>query len=128
MQKATRVASQLGCAPLCAVNGTAKRLRPLKTRCDEPPHYQEYDRANDCADETSILAGLIPPDRLAKVCCCNSSNNPQHGSENKPLRLVLVARMKEPRDHPCHKPNYDGPKNTHCVLPRVIPVRFRISR
>src|SRR6516225_11494831 len=98
------------------INLFAVGLRPLKTRCDEAPHYQDYDRANDCADETSILAWLIPPDRLAKVCCYNSSNNPQHGSQNKPRRLPLVARMKEPRDHPRHKPNYDGPKNTHCVL------------
>jgi hypothetical protein len=24
--------------------------------------------------------------------------------------------MKEPSDHSCQKPNYDGPKNTHCAL------------
>src|SRR6516162_4940170 len=114
MLKAMRVASQLGCAPLCSQ--WDKCLRPLKTRCNEPPYYQDYDRANDCADETSVLAGLIPPNRLAKVCCYKSSNNPQHGCQNKPRWLVLVARMKEPRDHPCHKPNYDGPKNTHCDL------------
>jgi hypothetical protein len=25
--------------------------------------------------------------------------------------------VKELRDHPCHKPNNDGPKNTHSSLP-----------
>jgi hypothetical protein len=28
--------------------------------------------------------------------------------------------MKESSDHPRHKPNYDGPKNTHCALPLVV--------
>ncbi len=85
-----------------------ERLGPLKTRCDESPYYQDYDRANDCADETSVLARLIPPDRLAKICCYNSSNYPEHGRQDKPLRLILVAGMEESRDHPCHKPNYDA--------------------
>src|SRR6516225_9649484 len=109
MQKATRVASQLGCAPLC------KRLRALKTRRDKPPHYQDNDRANDCADETSVFARLIPPDCLAKVCCYKSSNNPEHGRHDVPSGLKLISRINQFRDHPGHKPNYDGPKNTHCV-------------
>src|SRR6516162_3009918 len=114
MQKATRVASEV--ALLFAVNGTTGRLRPPKTRCDKPPHRQDYYRANDCADETSVFAGLIPPDRLAKVCCYKSSNNPEHGRHDVPSGLKLVSRINQFRDHPGHKPNYDGPKNTHCVL------------
>src|SRR5262249_39543706 len=91
-------------------------LGPLNTRRDKPPHYQDYECTNDRSNEPSALTGLIPPDRLAEVCCYKSSNDPEQGRQNKPLWLVLVARMKEPRDHPCYKPNYDGPKNTHCVL------------
>jgi len=52
----------------------------------------------------------------AEVCCYKSSNDPEQGCQNKPLWLVLIARMKEPSDYACEKPNYDGPKNTHCVL------------
>src|SRR5206468_2380643 len=92
-------------------------LRPLKARSDDPPHYQYYDCANDCSDETRTLASLIPPHCLAKVCCHKSSDNPEQGSHDKSRRLVLVSRMKELRDHSCHKPNNDGPKNTHCLLP-----------
>ena len=72
----------------------SERLGPLKTRCDEPPYYQDYNRANDCADETSVFVSLIPTDRLAKVCCYKSSNNPEQGCQNKALRLVLVPWMK----------------------------------
>src|SRR6516162_11125987 len=110
MQKATRAASQLGCAPLC------KRLRALKTRCDKPPHRQDYYRANDCADETSVFARLIPPDCLAKVCCYKSSNNPKHGRPDVPSGLKLISWINQFRDHPGHKPNYDGAKNTYLVL------------
>jgi len=74
-------------------------LCSLKTRCDEPPHGQDYDRANDCPNETSAFAGLIPADRLAKVRCCKSSNNPEQRCENEPLRLVLVSWIKESCDH-----------------------------
>src|SRR5260370_13841017 len=109
MQKATRVASQLGCAPPAEVG-----LRPLKTRRDKPPHHQDYDCANDCSNETSVLACLIPPDCLAEIGCCKSSNNPDHGRPDEPSGLILVPRMKESRDHPRHKPTYDGPNNTHC--------------
>jgi hypothetical protein len=99
-------------------------LCPLKTRCDHSPHYEDYDRANNCPNETSALASLIPPDRLAEVCCYKSSNNPEQGSQNKPLRLVLVARMKESRDHARHEPNYNSPKNTHSRLP--VSTRFSV--
>src|SRR6516164_1360619 len=68
-------------------------LRPLKTRCNQSPHYRNYDCANDCADETSTFASLIPSNRLATVCCYKGSNNPEQGCQNKPLWLVLVARM-----------------------------------
>jgi hypothetical protein len=91
--------------------------RPLKPWCDNPPNYQDYDCADDCSDETRFFAGVIPPDRLAKVCCYKSSNNPEQGRQNKPLRLELVARMKESRDQPRHKSNYDSPKNMHCGAP-----------
>jgi hypothetical protein len=93
------------------------RLRPLKPWCDNPPNYQDYDRADDCSDETRAFASVIPPDRLAKVCCYKSSNNPEQGRQNKPLRLELVARMKESRDQPRHKSNYDGLKDMHCRAP-----------
>ena len=82
----------------------SERLSPLKTRSDEPPHYQDYDRANDSADETSAFAGLIPPDGLAKVCCYKGANDPQQRCQNKTLGLVLVAGMKESRDHPATNP------------------------
>src|SRR6516164_5858194 len=111
MQRATRVASHR--LPLCS---QWDRLRALKTRCDKPPHRQDYNRANNCADEPSAFARLIPPDRLAEVCCYKSSNNPEHGRQDVPSGLILVSWINQFRDHPCHKPNYDGPKNTHCVL------------
>jgi hypothetical protein len=68
-------------------------LRPLKTRCNEPPRRQYYYRANDCADETCALASLIPPDRLAKVRCYKSSDNPEHGRQDEPSGLILVSRI-----------------------------------
>ena len=86
----------------------SERLGPLKTRSDEPPYYQDYDRANDCADETSVFARLIPPDCLAKVCCYKSSNNPEHGRHDVPSGLKLISRINQFRDHPGHKPNYDA--------------------
>src|SRR5215469_4815210 len=67
--------------------------RPLKTRCDEPPHDQDYYRANNCADESSAFAGLIPPDRLAKVRCYKSSNNSEHRRPDEPGGLMLVSRI-----------------------------------
>src|SRR5262249_60059832 len=79
-------------------------------------------------DETSALSGLIPPDRLAKVCRNKSSNNPQQGCQYKTLGLVLVARMKESRDHSGQKPNYDGPKNAHCDLRLLVSQRRGASR
>src|SRR6516165_11378051 len=105
MQRATRVASHR--LPLCS---QWDRLRALKTRRDKPPHYQDNDRANDCADETSVFARLIPPDCLAKICCYKSSNNPEHGRHDVPSGLKLISRINQFRDHPGHKPNYDGPK------------------
>src|SRR6516225_10999179 len=108
MQRPTKVPTQLG-----------RDLRPLKPRCDEPPHEQDYYRANDCADEPSALASLIPPDRLPKVRCYNSSNNPEHGRPDEPGGFILISRINQLRDYPCHKPNYDGPKNTHCALQLV---------
>jgi hypothetical protein len=98
----------------CALNCD---LRPFKTWGDETPYYKDYDRANDCADEARTLASLIPPDCLAKVCCNERSHNPEHSGQDKALRLILVARMKESRDHACYKPNYDRPNNAHCILP-----------
>src|SRR5215469_9163420 len=114
MQKATWVASHR--MPLCR----KKSLRPLKTRCDESPHEQDYYRANDCADKTSALASLIPPDRLPKVRCYKSSDNPERGRPDESGGLILVSRINQFRDYPCHKPNYDGPKNTHCILSPVV--------
>jgi hypothetical protein len=100
-------------------------LRPLKSRCDEPPHEKDYYRANDCADEPSAFASLIPPDRLPKVRCYKSSNNPEHGRPDEPGGFILISRINQFSDYPRHKPNYDGPKNTHCILPPVV--RFVIS-
>ena len=37
----------------------SERLGPLKTRCDEPPHRQDYYRANDSADEPSAFQKLM---------------------------------------------------------------------
>jgi hypothetical protein len=101
----------------------SKCLRPLKTRCDESPHEQDYYRANDCADKTSALASLIPPDRLPKVRCYKSSNNPEHGRPDEPGGFILISRINQFRDYPCHKPNYDGPKNTHCDLQLLFALR-----
>src|SRR5215470_3629973 len=99
MQRATRVASHR--LPLCS---QWDRLRALKTRCDKPPHRQDYYRANDCADETSVFARLIPPDCLAKVCCYKSSNNPEHGRHDVPSGLKLISRINQFRDHPATNP------------------------
>src|SRR6516162_270448 len=109
MQRPTKVPTQLG-----------RDLRPLKPRCDESPHEQDYYRANDCADEPSALASLIPPDRLPQVRCYKSSNNPEHGRPDEPGGFILISRINQFRDYPGHKPNYDGPKNTHCILPPVV--------
>jgi hypothetical protein len=46
------------------INLFAVGLGPLKTWRDETPHCQDYDGANDCSNEPSALAGLIPPHRL----------------------------------------------------------------
>jgi len=43
-------------------------LRPLKTRCDHPPRYENDDRVNDRQNETRAFAGLISPDRLGQRC------------------------------------------------------------
>src|SRR5215467_16289978 len=112
MQKPTKVPTQLGC-----------NLRPLKTGCDESPDEQDYYRANDCADKTSALASLIPSDRLPKVRCYKSSNNPEHGRPDEPGRFILISRINQFRDYPRHKPNYDGPNNTHCDLQLLFVLR-----
>src|SRR5215470_18994980 len=112
MQRPTKVPTQLG-----------RDLRPLKTRCDESPHEQDYYRANDCADKTSALASLIPPDRLPKVRCYKSSNNPEHGRPDEPGGFILISRINQFRDYPCHKANYDGPNNTHCDLQLLFALR-----
>jgi hypothetical protein len=96
---------------------SAAILRPLKPRSDHPPHYQDYDCANDCSNETRVLANSIPPDCLAKVCCSESSPNSEQGSHDKSRRLILVSRMKELRYHARHKSNNNGPKNAHWPLP-----------
>jgi hypothetical protein len=96
---------------------SAAILRPLKPRSDHPPHYQDYDCANDCSNETRVLANSIPPDCLAKVCCSESSPDPEQGRHDKSRRLIFVSRMKEFRDHACHKSNTNGPKNAHWPLP-----------
>jgi hypothetical protein len=48
----------------------------------------------------------IPPDRLAEICCCKSSDNPEHGRPDEPSGFILISRIKQFRDHPRHKPNY----------------------
>src|SRR5215468_1281788 len=106
----------------------SKCLRPLKTRCDESPHEQDYYRANDCADKTSALASLIPSDRLPKVRRYKSSNNPKHGRPDEPGGFILISRINQFRDYPCHKPNYDGPKNTHCDLQLLCAARWAALR
>src|SRR5215472_803991 len=103
-------------------------LRALKTSCDHPPHYQHYDRAYDCADETSALASLVPADSLAEVGCYKSSNNPQQGCQNKPLGFVLIAGMKESGDHSRHKSNYDGQENAHLRAPSRSAVSVRLGQ
>src|SRR5215470_17925403 len=83
----------------CATAGSSRTRfrnrasRALKTRCDEPPYDQDYYRANNCADESSAFAGLIPPDRLAKVRCYKSSNNSEHRRPDEPGGLMLVSRI-----------------------------------
>jgi len=64
------------------------RLRPLKPWCDTPPSYQDYDRADDCSDETRAFASVIPPDRLTKVCWYKSSDNPEQAVKINPLGSV----------------------------------------
>ena len=71
--------------------GLLKPLGPLKTRCDEPPHEKDYYRANDCTDEASAFVSLIPPERLAKVRCYKSSDDPEHGRPDEPGGLILVS-------------------------------------
>src|SRR5262249_45574513 len=91
-------------------------LRPLKTRCDEPPHKKDYYRHSDCANEAGALVSLIPPDRLAKVRCYKRSDYPEHGRPDVPGGLILISRINQFRDHPSHKPNYNRPKNmAHCI-------------
>jgi hypothetical protein len=51
--------------------------------CDHPPHHQDYDRANGCTNETGALAGLIPPDSLAKEGGNQGSHNSKHGRQNE---------------------------------------------
>src|SRR5437764_13475447 len=86
--KPSRNPSQVG-----SIVGSMKpsASRPLKPRCDESPHKQDYYCANDCTDEPSALAGFVPPDRLAKVGCNKSSNNPEHGRQDEPCGLILVS-------------------------------------
>src|SRR6516225_9599997 len=105
MLEATRAVSQLDYAP------KTDALAPLETRCNETPYEQDYYRANDCADEPSALASLIPPDRLPKVRCYKSSNNPEHGRPDEAGGLILISRINQFRDHACHKPNYNRPNN-----------------
>jgi hypothetical protein len=81
--KPTKAPSQLGWAP--------KLLGPLKTRCDEPPHKKDYYRANDCTDEARAFVRLIPPERLAKIRCYKSSDDPEHGRPDEPGGLILVS-------------------------------------
>ena len=87
-------ATAVGCETPSAI------LRPPKTRCDEPPHCQNYDRANDCPNETSVLASFIPPDRLAKVRCNESPTIPSTA-----VKIYPVGSYLFPARHPFPDPN-----------------------
>src|SRR5262249_28284633 len=78
--------------PRCSVGyKKSSASRPLKTRCDEPPHSQDDYRANNCSDEPSAFTSFVPPDCLAKVRCYKSSNNPEHGRQDEPGGLILIS-------------------------------------
>ena len=68
---------------------SADSLGSLDTRRDKRPHYQDYECTNDRSNEPSAFASLIPPDRLAKICCYKSSNNPSRVVKIKPLGSYL---------------------------------------
>ena len=104
----------------------AASLGPLKTRCDEAPYYENYYRANDCTNEASLLARLIPAYGLTKVCCNEGSHNPEQGSQDDPTRFPLISGMKHSRNQPCHKSYYDGPDNAH-FFPRCEELSVRLN-
>src|SRR5262249_14119369 len=117
-QKATWVASDR--SPPCSqtqrdrnrcagAEAATSHLRPLETRCDESPHCQDYYRADNCPDEASAFVSLIPPDRLPKVRCYKSSDNPEHGCPDETGGLILISRVNQFRDHACDKHNCDRP-------------------
>ena|SRR6516164_4796434 len=65
-----------------------------QARRDRPPHNQDYDRAHDRADQTGAFASFVPPDRLAKVCRNEGSDNSEQRRQNKAGRLIVSTRMK----------------------------------
>src|SRR5262249_59383223 len=61
--------------------------------------------------------GTLHPSDVEKLLWKKSPKQPEQGSQNKPLRLLLVPWMRNARHHSRHKSDDDGPKNTHALSP-----------
>jgi hypothetical protein len=65
----------------------------------------------------ALSPALYHPTASPRYVATNAPTIPSTVVKIKPLGLILVARVKESRDDPCYKPNYNRPNNTHCALP-----------
>ena len=68
---------------------------------------------NDCADEPSALASLIPPDCLTEVRCYKGSHNPEHGGQDNPVGSYLFPGYRNFAITPATNPIIVVQNNTH---------------